>query len=118
MQSNAVPHVRMFVFSELGYTDTRALQVVLVKLTFQTNRQMYAGTWIKLRLAGFRSEVVEVPILGEWADFFTDAIALYDMPKNELLLRVNKTLYSDEKPHTVTFKDMTLPPALYQNDIS
>merc|ERR1719379_2585506 len=79
---------------------------------------MYAGTWIKLRLAGFMSEVVEVPILGMLSDFFTDKIAKFDMPKNELWLRVNVTLYSNENPQDVIFKDLKLPPALYKNDKS
>merc|ERR1712224_933673 len=83
MQSNAVPHVRMFTYSKLEYIETPAHslhqkqnQLTLINLTFQTNRPMFAGTWIMLRLAGFRSDVVEVPLMGDWVNFFTDQVAL------------------------------------------
>merc|ERR1719261_1471360 len=71
-----------------------------------------------LRLAGFASEVVEVQLLGENAVYFFNKIALFDLPKNELTLRLNQTLYSDEKATPVTLHKLQFPHSLYVNDPS
>jgi len=118
LQSSPVPHVRFFAYSELQYTKNEPYAMTNVKLIFSTNRPMFAGTTIYLRLSGFQSEVVDVPLLGQTAEHFNNERAKFDLPANLLVLKVNKTLYSDETPITVLMADLLLPPSAYANDPS
>jgi len=117
-QSARVPHVRNFTYSELRYLDKTPGAVTDVELVFQTNRPMFAGTVIYMRLAGFQSNVLEVPIVGENKFFFAGHIARFRLPENEVELRLNRSLYSDERNISVVMRGLILPVALYADDTS
>lgn len=117
-QSTEVPHVRVFHHSALAYEMNRPYEVTNVHLTFRTNRPMFPGTSIYLRLSGFQAKVLEVPLLGDTKEHFLNQVAIINLPANELTLRVNKTFYSNEQNFTVIFQNLILPPATYPNDQS
>jgi hypothetical protein len=118
VQSSRVPHVREFTKSELKYDDNKPYGMSIVRFTFRTNRPMFAGMSIYLRLSGFQAEVVDVFLIGATGDHFQNGRARFDLPANLIELKVNKTFYSNEADFTVIFQDLFLPPALYVNDTS
>lgn len=115
MQSSRVPHVQYFKYSELRYVPKDGGKMD-VELIFRTNRAMYAGSSIYLRLAGFRAEVIEVPLTGHLKKHFLGELARFHLPQNTLELNVNETLYSNEQYVVIGFTDLYLPPALYKDD--
>lgn len=118
LQASRVPHVRFFSHAELKYVKNEPYAMSNVQLIFSTNRPMFAGTTIYLRLAGFQSEVVDVPLLGPTAGNFNNERAVFDLPGNTITLKVNRTLYSDEVPVSVLMANLLLPPSAYENDPS
>jgi len=117
-QASRVPTVREFTYSELKYENNQPYQKSIVSFKFSTNRPMYAGMSIFIRLSGFQAEVVDVVLIGTSGKHFHNARARFDLPANLIELKVNKTFYSNEKNFTVTFEDLFLPPAAYPNDPS
>jgi hypothetical protein len=120
MQSSRVPHVRFFTLSQIQYSEDSPTpgSFTDVTLTFQTNRPMFVGTKMYLRLTGFQAEVIEVPISGDHVANFKDGIATFSLTENILELEVISTLYSNEDVMTITFLGLIVPPALYENDES
>lgn len=118
MQSTRVPPVRSFTYSEVSYANPTANATTDVMITLQTNRPMFAGTRLYLRLSGFQAQVIEVPLLGDHIHHFRGAIADFHLTQNILELEVVNTLYSDEEPVTIGLMSLILPPALYENDTS
>jgi hypothetical protein len=118
MQSSRVPPVRKFLYSELVYHLPEPNAMTDVTLIFRTNRPMYAGSAIYLRLSGFQARVIEVPLLGIIKVHFLGEMARFRLPENQLELNVNLTLYSNEQDTEITFHNLFLPPALYANDSS
>eukprot|EP00929_Paragymnodinium_shiwhaense_P063655 TRINITY_DN31811_c0_g1_i1.p1 TRINITY_DN31811_c0_g1~~TRINITY_DN31811_c0_g1_i1.p1 ORF type:complete len:1738 (+),score=312.78 TRINITY_DN31811_c0_g1_i1:62-5215(+) len=116
-QSSRVPHIRKFTYSELVYFSDKYGEK-FVKLIFMTNRPMFAGTTVYVRLSGFRATQIELPLINETKYFFQGHVAKYDLPQNLLTLQLNKTLYSDEEPVEVIISYLIVPPALYANDTS
>lgn len=117
-QSSHVPHVRFFEFSSLVYHTNIPGMKSEVDLNFRSNRPMFAGTTIYMRLSGFQAEVIEVPLKGILKVHFFNQVAKMHLPENILELNVNKTLYSNEFTAAITFVDLIIPPALYVNDTS
>eukprot|EP00927_Polykrikos_kofoidii_P021047 TRINITY_DN20070_c0_g1_i1.p1 TRINITY_DN20070_c0_g1~~TRINITY_DN20070_c0_g1_i1.p1 ORF type:complete len:1612 (+),score=301.09 TRINITY_DN20070_c0_g1_i1:309-4838(+) len=117
-QSSWVPHIRNFTMSELKYELQQPEVMTHVHLTFRTNRPMFAGTSIFLRLAGFRADRIEIPLFGDTKFFFLRHMGVFDLPSNIMELKVNKTIYSDEENITVYMSNLILPPALYVDDPS
>lgn len=117
-QSTHVPHVRYFTDSALTYQNNVPGALSDVDLSFRTNRPMFAGTVIYLRLSGFQAQVVEVPLGGDLKAHFMDEVALMSLPENLITLRVNVTLYSNEFVAVVKLLNLIMPPALYANDPS
>jgi hypothetical protein len=117
-QSSRVPHIRNFTFSSLSYVMAKPNEMTDVNFTFESNRPMFSGTSIMLRLSGFRSNRIEIPIINDIKEHFNGEIAKFDLPSNIITLRVNKTLYSNEAPQTIVFHNLRLPLALYGNDSS
>mmetsp|Transcript_73562 Transcript_73562/g.157668 ORF Transcript_73562/g.157668 Transcript_73562/m.157668 type:complete len:1505 (-) Transcript_73562:114-4628(-) len=118
LQSSPVPQVREFLYSQLAYVDDTPEGFTNVNFIFNTNRPMFAGTKIYMRLSNFRARVTEVPILGVYRHHFRQERAFFDLPRNIIELDINQTLYSDEKNISVILTNLKLPPALYANDIS
>merc|ERR1719272_1226741 len=116
--TSRVPVVRQFVNSELKYRNNKPYMMSTVEFTFRTNRPMFAGTIIYLRLAGFQAEVVDVTLIGPSGKHFQNDRARFDLPANQIELKVNKTIYCNEKNFTVILADLFLPPATYKNDAS
>jgi hypothetical protein len=117
-QSSRIPPVRNFVYSEVQYLDPSPNVFTDVTLIFRTNRPMYAGTSIFLRLSGFQGNVIYVPLQGPSKMHFVGQTARFRLPENQLELYVNVTLYSNEEDKEITFSNLQLPPALYVNDSS
>jgi hypothetical protein len=117
-QSSRVPHIRNFTYSSIDYTVAKPNTMTSVHFSFMSNRPMFSGTSIQLRLSGFRANRLEIPIVNAVKAHFTDEVASFDLPSNILTLRVNKTLYSNEMITTVIFNNLRLPLALYSNDSS
>jgi hypothetical protein len=115
-QASRVPHVRNFTFSMLEYDTTVANHMSNVKFTFMTNRPMFAGQSILLRLAGFQAQVVDIFLIGPSGKHFENQRGRFDLPANTIELKVNRTIYSNEYNFTVLMADLFLPPATYQND--
>lgn len=118
MQSSRIPPVRRFEYTQLVYSNPAANGFTDVTLTFRTNRPMYAGTAIYLRLSGFQAQVIFVPLMGNSRVHFVGQTARFRLPENQLELYVNLTMYSNEQETYITFADLILPPALYENDSS
>jgi len=117
-QSSNVPHVRKFLSSELRYMIAQPNVQTDVTFRFLTNRPMFVGQSIYIRLSGFRADVVDVVLIGPTKFNFQDEKARWHMPENLLVLKVVKTLYSNEQVTQLIFQKMFLPPALYANDTS
>jgi hypothetical protein len=117
-QSDRVPHVRGFYYSQIRYESEDLGSGASVHLTFQTNRPMFIGTKIYLKLPGFSTPITSVPLDGDIADFFYQKTADYNIPLNLATLTLEKSLYSNENRVTVILRGMVLPPALYVNDPS
>jgi len=117
-QASRVPHVREFLSSELKYETNKPYTISIVHFTFRTNRPMFAGTTIYLRLAGFQAEVVDVFLIGPSGAHFQNGRARFNLPANQIELKVNKTFYSNERDFTIIMEDLILPPATYENDKS
>jgi len=117
-QSSNVPHVRMFPVSQLRYHDDTPSVQTDVTFTFMTNRPMFVGSQMYMRLSGFRSEVVDVVLIGATKFHFQHQKARYHMPENLMELNVTMTMYSDEAMTSIQFHQLFLPPALYANDSS
>jgi hypothetical protein len=117
-QSSTVPHIHLFLYSELDYSNNMPYQMSDVDLYFTTNRPMYAGMIIYVRLSGFQSNLVEVPLLGATKSMFKDGLAIFNLPENILELEIVETIYSDESMFQITFQGLTMPAALYVNDSS
>lgn len=118
MQSSRIPPVRRFEYTELMYHLPEPNAMTDVTLLFRTNRPMYSGSAIYMRLSGFQARVIEVPLLGSSKVHFVGEMARFRLPENQLELNVNLTLYSNEQDTMITFKNLFLPPALYANDSS
>merc|ERR1719313_1989972 len=116
-QSDRVPHVRGFYYSKIMYEAEGAANTA-VHLTFQTNRPMFIGTKIYIKLPGFSTPITTVPLDGDIADYFYQSAADYNIPLNLATLTLQKSLYSNEQNVTVILRGMVLPPALYLNDPS
>ncbi|CAE7830187.1 RDH8 [Symbiodinium microadriaticum] len=117
-QSSAVPHVRNFTFSRLMYSNNMPNQMSSVMFHFSTNRPLFAGSVVYLRLSGFTSQRVQVPVKGTTKANFREESAVFNIPENEIELHVVRTLYSDEYLVQVELTELILPPALYANDTS
>jgi len=117
-QSSAVPHVRNFTFTRLMYSNNMRNQMSSVMFHFSTNRPLFAGSVVYLRLSGFTSQRVQVPLKGTTKANFRDESAVFNIPENEIELHVVRTLYSDEYVVQVELTELILPPALYANDTS
>ncbi|CAJ1329421.1 unnamed protein product [Effrenium voratum] len=117
-QSSAVPHVRNFTFTRLAYTNNVPNQQSNVMFHFMTNRPLFAGSVIFLRLSGFTAQRVEVPLKGTSKAHFRDESAYFKLPENILELHIARTIYSDEYLFEMEFVELILPPALYANDSS
>lgn len=117
-QSSNVPHVREFTYSELVYDEVRPNAQTDVTFAFMTNRPMFVGSKIYIRLSGFRSEVVEVVLIGPTRVHFQNYRARFHLPQNLMELNVTKNLYSNELMTRVMFSQLFLPPAMYVNDVS
>jgi hypothetical protein len=117
-QASRVPHVRELTMSELKYHKNKPYGMTIVEFTFRTNRPMFAGTTLYLRLAGFQAEVVDVFLIGPTGEHFRNGRARFDLPANQIVLEVNKTFYSNERNFTIVMADLILPPAAYKNDKS
>jgi hypothetical protein len=115
-QSDRVPHVRGFYYSEMRYEQMN--DGISVHLTFQTHRPMFIGTEIYVKLPGFSTPITSIPLDGDVADYFYLSIADFNIPRNLATLRLEKSLYSNERNVTVILRGMQLPPALYENDPS
>ncbi|CAK0837271.1 unnamed protein product, partial [Prorocentrum cordatum] len=120
MQSSRVPHVRYFTSSKITYSEDSPTpgSFTDVTLTFSTNRPMFVGTKMYLRLTGFQAEVIEVQMSGDHVANFKDGIATFHLTENILELEVIRTLYSNEAVMTLTFLNLIVPPALYADDES
>ncbi|CAD7927173.1 unnamed protein product [Amoebophrya sp. A25] len=123
-QSDRIQEMRMFLQSRLEYSTPRTnaegtKSYVDVTLTFQTNTPLWKDSMVYLRLPGFSSEVTEVQIVGNEVKFFRNQEAVFDLAKNELAMKVVRTLYS-QAPNliAITLVDLQIPPALYENDPS
>jgi hypothetical protein len=81
-QSDRVPHVRGFYYSQIRYESEDLGSGASVHLTFQTNRPMFIGTKIYLKLPGFSTPITSVPLDGDIADFFYQKTADYNIPLN------------------------------------
>ena len=92
-QSDRVPRMRYFTKSQLSYVNQ--IEVIAdmenidqkdiyadVDLTFQTNSPLWAGSKIYVRLAGFQSDIVEVPLLGSLKKHFKNGMAYFDLAAN------------------------------------
>eukprot|EP00434_Breviolum_minutum_P028828 symbB.v1.2.025500.t2/scaffold2452.1/size150514/1 len=117
-QSSAVPHVRTFTFTRLAYTNNMANQQTNVMFHFMSNRPLFAGSVIYVRLSGFTAQRVEVPLKGTSKAHFRDESAYFRLPENILELHVVRTIYSDEALFQLELVELILPPALYANDTS
>jgi hypothetical protein len=118
-QSDRVPHVRGFYYSNIMYeAEESGGSNTAVHLTFQTNRPMFIGTKIYIKLPGFSTPITTVPLEGDIADYFYQSAAEFNIPLNLATLTLEKSLYSNEKRVTVILRGMVLPPALYLNDPS
>lgn len=117
-QSSAVPHVRNFTFTRLAYTNNVANQQTNVLFHFMTNRPLFAGSVIYLRLSGFTAQRVEVPLKGTTKVHFRDESGYFNLPENILELHITRTIYSDESLFELEMVELILPPALYANDTS
>jgi len=117
-QSSRVPYIREFVYSELVYMENSPEVMTDVKFYFMTNRPMFQGTSIFLRLAGFSADRVEIPLVNDTKFNIRQHIGLFDLPANTIELQVNRTMYCDEMVTEIHFKNLILPPALYANDTS
>jgi len=117
-QSSAVPHVRTFTFTRLAYTNNMANQQTNVMFHFMSNRPLFAGSVIYVRLSGFTAQRVEVPLKGTSKAHFRDESAYFQLPENILELHVVRTIYSDEALFQLELVELILPPALYANDTS
>mmetsp|Transcript_70728 Transcript_70728/g.165888 ORF Transcript_70728/g.165888 Transcript_70728/m.165888 type:complete len:1497 (+) Transcript_70728:104-4594(+) len=117
-QSSAVPHVRNFTFTRLVYLNNMPNTQSNVVFHFATNRPLFAGSTVYLRLSGFTSLRVQVPLKGTTKANFRDESAFFNLPENVLELHVIRTLYSDEYLVEVELSELILPPALYVNDSS
>eukprot|EP00392_Amoebophrya_sp_AT5.2_P004862 g4871.t1 len=87
-------------------------EVIAPTPVFQSDR-------VFLRLPGFSAEVIEVPLVGDYIEYFRNKEAVFDLARNELAVKVIRTLYS-QSPNLidVTFVDLQIPPAMYENDMS
>ncbi|CAE7417116.1 RDH8 [Symbiodinium natans] len=117
-QSSAVPHVRNFTFTRLMYTNNMPNTMSNVMFYFSSNRPLFAGSIIYLRLSGFTSQRVQVPLKGTTKANFREESAVFNIPENTIELHVVRTLYSDEYLVEVELTELILPPALYANDTS
>jgi len=117
-QSSRVPSIREFIHSEISYASAIPGGQTDVSLTFRTNRPMFAGSVIYMRLSGFQSLVVEVPLLGAYKGYFEKEIAYFHIPENMVELRFNRTMYSHEEDIVVTMQGLELPFDLFENDES
>eukprot|EP00928_Gymnodinium_smaydae_P007329 TRINITY_DN12649_c0_g3_i2.p1 TRINITY_DN12649_c0_g3~~TRINITY_DN12649_c0_g3_i2.p1 ORF type:complete len:1560 (-),score=383.63 TRINITY_DN12649_c0_g3_i2:256-4455(-) len=117
-QSSRIPHIREFNYSELVYENGVPGGVGDVTIIFKTNRPMFVGTSIYLRLAGFQAKRIDIPIIGPIKYHFRGEGARFDLPANVIELKINKTLYCNENKTYVVFEKLILPPALYRNDES
>mmetsp|Transcript_33263 Transcript_33263/g.88043 ORF Transcript_33263/g.88043 Transcript_33263/m.88043 type:complete len:1539 (-) Transcript_33263:138-4754(-) len=118
MQSSQVPYVLEFKDTELSYSSTVPYSRSDVTLKFRTNRPVFAGKTLFVRLAGFRSPVIDVPLTGAMKHHFQNEKARYHLPENVIELKVNRTLYSNEYDVEITFMSLNMPAALYRNDAS
>mmetsp|Transcript_85275 Transcript_85275/g.183927 ORF Transcript_85275/g.183927 Transcript_85275/m.183927 type:complete len:1534 (+) Transcript_85275:126-4727(+) len=118
MQSSRVPYVLEFTYSELSYSNNVPYEHSDVTLKFRTNRPVFAGKKIYIRLAGFRAPVIDVVLVGELKHHFQNERARFYLPENVIELDVNRTLYSNEYMVEITFTNLQMPPALYANDAS
>jgi len=50
-------------------------------------------------------------LIGPSGQHFQNGRARFDLPANQIELKVNKTFYSNENNFTVIFQDLFLPPA-------
>jgi hypothetical protein len=116
-QSDRVPHVRYFVSSKLDYQQN-AEGSYSVTLTFRSNRPMFEGTYIYLKLPGFSTPITTIPLDGPQAKHFYQESAEFDIPQNLATLRVASSMFSDETDAVVIFRGMSLPSALYPDDPS
>ncbi|CAD7955579.1 unnamed protein product [Amoebophrya sp. A120] len=123
-QSDRIQEMRMFLQSRLQYSSARqnaemTKTYVDVTLTFQTNTPLWKDSLIYLRLPGFSAEIIEVPLVGSYIQYFRNQEAVFDLARNELTVKVIRTLYS-QAPNliSVTFVDLQIPPAMYENDPS
>jgi hypothetical protein len=117
MQSDRVPHIRGFEYSQVRYEEAPD-GTVTVHLAFMTNRPMFAGTKIYFKIPGFSSQRTRIPLTGNAAKFIYRETAVLDLPENLVTLSFNKSFYSDEQVATLSMSGMFLPPALYKNDPS
>ncbi|CAE7696630.1 unnamed protein product [Symbiodinium pilosum] len=117
-QSSAVPHVRNFTYTKLAYTNNMPNQMSNVMFHFSSNRPLFAGSVIYLRLSGFTSQRVQVPLKGITKANFREESAVFNIPENIIELHVIRTLYSDEYVVQIELTELILPPALYVNDTS
>lgn len=117
-QSSRVPHIRRFTYSELTYADASPGALTDVYFDFSSNRPMFAGTSIYMRLSGFRANRIEIPLGDISKNHFTGEVAKFDLPRNILEFRVNKTIYSNEQTVRVVIFSLIMPEALYENDSS
>lgn len=117
-QSSNVPRVRTFVYSEFRYRLARPNERTDVTFRFLMNRPLFADQTLYVRMSGFRSDVVDIVLIGPTKFNFQNDMARWYMPENLMVLSVVKTLYCDEQITEIIFSDMSLPPALYANDPS
>lgn len=116
-QSANVPPVRKFTHTRLEYVINEPSALTDVYFTMSTNRPLFAGRIVYLRLAGFGARVLEVPIYNEERVNFYGECVWYDPPSNMFVLYVNRTVYTNEEPLKLHIMNLILPPALYENDI-
>ncbi len=118
MQSDRVPRVLNYTNSTLTYDDPYPSSLTEVNFEWMTNRPLYPGKILYLRLPGFTSTISELELSGPDALSFYAERAFLNIPNNEVQLIVNKTLYTNEVPGKVTFSGLSLPPSLYEDDPS
>jgi len=116
-QSDRVPHVRYFVHSKLDY-ENDGEGGFSVTFTFRSNRPMFEGTFIYLKLPGFSTPITTIPMDGPQAKHFYRQSAEFDIPQNLATLRVSSSMFSDEEDAVVILRGMLLPSALYPDDPS
>lgn len=119
-QGDRVQEMRTFISSMVHFSNEEVnaegtKTSVSITLSFQTNIPLWKGSQIYLRLPGFSAEITQIPLRGPFncppttvidttrdqgcpllvgGNYLQNQVAVFDLAKNEVNLRIARTLYS------------------------